>query len=82
MRGLKIAVAILAVWCVAFAIFTLTIRHDSQQTRESLDGLMELLEIHRWEVPMPKDARYEWSFEIRDYKAFNVVEKGTIDWIT
>jgi len=81
MRGLKIAVALLAVWSVALTVFGLAIRRDSQRNLESLDGLTELLQIRRWEVPMPKDARYEWSFEIRDYKASNEVEKGMTEWM-
>jgi hypothetical protein len=81
MRGLKVAVALLAGWTVVLTLFTLTLHREFQKTSESLDGLTALLEIHKWELPMPKDARYEWSFEVRDYKSSNVVEKGLTDWM-
>jgi hypothetical protein len=81
MKGLKVGVALLAVWSVALTLFALTIRRDSQKTRESVDVLTGLLEIHTWELPMPKDTRYEWSFEVRDYKSSNVVEKGLTEWM-
>ena len=81
MRGLKVAVTILAAWSVALTLFALILRRDSIRNRESMDGLTELLENRRWEVPMPKDARLEWSFDIRDYRASKEVESGTVEWM-
>jgi hypothetical protein len=42
---------------------------------------MNLLEVHSWEVPMPKDTSLEWSFELQDYRVPTVVVKGTDDWM-
>lgn len=81
MRGLKIAVALLAVWSATLTVAGLVIRRDSRRTVESLTELTDLLQIRKWEIPMPKDARYEWSFDIRDYKEFNEVEKGMTEWM-
>jgi hypothetical protein len=81
MKGLKIAVVILAVWSVTLTILGFAVRRDSRRSLESHDELTDLLQIRRWEVPMPKDARYEWSFEIQDYQAFKEVEKGMTEWM-
>jgi len=81
MRGLKITVALLAVWSVILTVLGFVIRQDSRRNLESFIELMDLLQIRKWEVPMPKDARYEWSFEIEDYKAFNEVKPGTTEWM-
>jgi hypothetical protein len=39
-------------------------RHDA--SRISCKELIELLGIQQWVVPLPKDDRVEWAFEIRD----------------
>ena len=50
------------------------------KTELSAPELAELLGIKRWIVPMPKDARYEWTFEIRDYKSPAPVPIKTNGW--
>lgn len=47
----------------------------------SHEDLVELLEIRQWEVPMPKDTRYEWSFEVVPFRKYQVVEKGRDEWM-
>jgi hypothetical protein len=81
MRGLKIAVALLAVWSITLTVLGFAIRRDSRRSLESLDELTDMLQIRRWEVPMPNDTRYEWSFEIENYKAYNEVETGMTEWM-
>jgi hypothetical protein len=81
MRGLKLAVALLAIWSLGLTSFVINLRQAAKRNQESVGTLMNLLEIHSWEVPMPKDTSLEWSFELRDYKASNVVAKGMDDWM-
>ena len=42
--------------------------------------LSQLLGIERWIVPMPKDTRYEWAFEFRDYKEGSIVKGNEKEW--
>jgi len=81
MRGLKVVVALLAIWSLGLTIFAINLRRDAKRNQDSVETLTNLLEIHRWEVPMPKDASMEWSFELRDYKEPRVVQKGMDDWM-
>ena len=81
MRGLKLVVALLAIWSLGLTIFAINLRRAAQRNQDSVETLTNLLEIHRWEVPMPKDSSMEWSFELRDYKEPRVVQKGMDDWM-
>jgi len=81
MRGLKVVVALLGIWSLGLTIFAINLRRDAKRNQDSVETLTNLLEIHRWEVPMPKDASMEWSFELRDYKEPRVVQKGMDDWM-
>ena len=76
MRGLKLVVALLAIWSLGLTIFAINLRRGAQRNQDSVETLSNLLEIHRWEAPMPKDTSMEWSFELRDYKEPRVVHKG------
>ena len=81
MRGLKLAVALLVIWSLGLTFLVVNLRKAIKRNQESVGTLMNLLEIHSWEVPMPKDVSLEWSFELRDYKASNVVAEGMDDWM-
>ncbi len=81
MRGHKLAVVLLAVWSLGLTLFAINLRHSANRNQESVGTLMNLLEIHSWEVPMPKDPNTEWSFELRDYRESKVVAKGKDDWM-
>jgi hypothetical protein len=81
MGRLRVVIAMLAVWSFGLILFTYFLRRQSQRTRQSLDSLTEILEIRKWELPMPRDSRYEWHFEIRDYKESNVIAVGKDDWM-
>ena len=52
-----------------------------QRSQKALGTLTDLLEIHRWELPMPNDEGLEWSFEIGDYKESKAIAKGADDWM-
>lgn len=81
MRGLKLVVILLVIWSLGLTLFAFNLRRAARRNRDSLETLTNLLEIHRWEVPMPKDSSMEWSFELRDYKKPRVVVKGMNDWM-
>jgi hypothetical protein len=49
-------------------------------TKISHDDLVSILEIRKWTIPMPKDQRLEWSFEIREYREFSSIPEGQDDW--
>ena len=81
MRGLKLAVALLAIWSLGLTLFVFNLSRSVKQSQDSVETFMSLLEIHTWELPMPKDASLEWSFELRDYQEPQVVGKGKDDWM-
>ena len=81
MSRLKVIVAVLTVWTFGLTLFTFVLRGELQRTKRSLDSLTGTLEIRKWELPMPRDTRYEWHFEIRDYKASNAITVGNDDWM-
>lgn len=81
MRGLKIAVGILSIWCLGLSLFALTLRKSAKHNQDSLEAVLNLLEVRTWEVPMSKDTTLEWSFELRDYKEVIAVAKGKDDWM-
>ncbi|MBP7864324.1 MAG: hypothetical protein KA419_00130 [Acidobacteria bacterium] len=47
----------------------------------SHEDLVELLEVRQWEVPMPKDTRYHWSFNVIPFRKYQVVEQGRDEWM-
>ena len=81
MRWLKFVVALLAIWSLGLTVFTTKLRRVQLQNQESVESLLYLLEVHKWELPIPKDASLEWSFEFRDYKESNAVGNGLADWM-
>jgi hypothetical protein len=81
MGRVRVVIAILVVWSFGLTLFTFLLRRDLQRNRQSLDFLTGILEFRKWELPMPKDTRYEWHFELRDYREPNVVTVGKDDWM-
>jgi hypothetical protein len=81
MRGLKLVVALLAIWSLGLTLFAVNLRRDAKRSQDSVASLINLLEVHSWEVPMPKDTSLEWSFERQDYRVPTVVAKGMDDWM-
>jgi hypothetical protein len=49
-------------------------------SRIRMNEFIDLFEIHKYDIPMPKDITYVWSFEIRDYKNYELIKKGKYDW--
>jgi len=81
MGRLRVIIVVLVVWSFGLTVFSLILRRDSERNRKSLDSLTGILEVRKWELPMPKDSRYEWHFEIRDYKESSVAVQGKDDWM-
>lgn len=81
MRGLKIIVALLAIWSLGLSLFVVNLSRSAKRSQDSVETFMNLLEIHKWEIPMPKDTDLEWSFELRDYREPSAVAKGKDDWM-
>jgi hypothetical protein len=81
MRGLKLAVALLAIWSLGLTLFAVNLRRAAKRSQDSVESLMNLLEVHSWEVPMPKDTSLEWSFELQEYRVPTVVAKGKDGWM-
>jgi hypothetical protein len=81
MKGLKFSVALLAIWSLGLTLFAVNLRRAAKHSQDSVEGLTNLLELHTWEVPMPKDTSLEWSFELQDYRVSTVVAKGMDDWM-
>lgn len=77
----RVIIVVLAAWVLGLTMFTFVLSRDSLRNKQSLDSLTGILEVRKWELPMPKDTRYEWHFEIRDYKEFNVITHGKDDWM-
>jgi hypothetical protein len=81
MRGLKLAVALLAIWSLGLTLLEIDLRRAAKRSQNSVESLLNLLEVHSWEVPMPKDTSLEWSFELQEYRTPSVVAKGLDDWM-
>jgi hypothetical protein len=80
-RGLKLTVAFLAIWSLGLTLFIINLGRTAKRNQNSFETLVNLLEVHRWEIPMPKDTSLEWSFELRDFREPVVVSKGMDDWM-
>jgi hypothetical protein len=45
------------------------------------DELLEVLDIHAWRIPLPKDPKYNWGVDLVDAKPRSVITSGASDWM-
>lgn len=68
---------VVGILALPFVSESLSYAQDQVTHRE----LVDLLGIRQWVVPMPKDDRFNWGFEIRDYVPIQEVTTGNDSWM-